>query len=251
MKRVIPIPLFVLLMFQALLCIGGCTKQRGSNTYTMPNPNTNPAPLPPASTDTGKRYLALGDSYTIGQNVHEYARFPTQTVGLLRQQGIAIRDPEYIAVTGWTTSNLKAAIATRMPQGPYDVVTLLIGVNDQYQHMDTGGYRIRFTELLNKSVELAGNRASRVFVLSIPDYSATPFVPQADKARVSKAIDWFNAINKEITLRSNIAYIDITPSTREAKDNPALVAEDGLHPSGVAYKIWADMLAPLVKKALQ
>lgn len=248
MKRGTFIPALALLMLPSLFAMAGCTKQKSYNNNSMPYSNPNPVTI---NTDSVRRYLALGDSYTIGQNVFEKDRFPAQTVTLLRQQGIAINDPEYIAVTGWTTNNLKLAINSQKPQGPYDIVTLLIGVNDQYQHLDTAGYRVRFNDLLNKSIELAGNRISRVFVLSIPDYSATPFVSTTEKPRVSKEIDWFNAINKDITLQNKIVYVDITPSTREANNNSALVATDGLHPSGVQYKIWADMLAPLIKKALQ
>jgi lysophospholipase L1-like esterase len=249
MKPVPLIPVFALLwLLPSILCVAGCTKQKSSNT--LPISSTTPPAAPAPVADSGMRYLALGDSYTIGQGVHENARFPAQTVALLRQEGFALKNPEYIAVTGWTTASHASAILRQMPQGPYDIVTLLIGVNDQYQHMDTGGYRTRFTGLLKKSVELAGNRPAKVFVLSIPDYSATPFVQEADKPRVSEQIDWFNAINKQITLQNKIAYIDITPSTREAKTDPTLVADDGLHPSGTAYKIWAEMLAPLIKQAL-
>lgn len=201
--------------------------------------------------DTGKRYLALGDSYTIGQNVAENERFPAQTVALLRAQNISIKDAQYIAVTGWTTTNLMAAINAQNPQGPFDVVTLLIGVNDQYQGVDTATYRTRFTQLLNKAVQLAGAKASHVFVLSIPDYSVTPFVQQADKARVRREVDLFNAINKQVTLLYNIAYADITSSTRQAQTNALLIANDGLHPSGSEYKKWAEMLAPLMKQVLQ
>jgi lysophospholipase L1-like esterase len=183
------------------------------------------------------------------QNVQENERFPAQAVALLRTENI--RKPEYIAVTGWTTANLLNAINTQNPQGPFDIVTLLIGVNDQYQGVDTATYRTRFTQLLNKAVQLAGAKTSRVFVLSIPDYSATPFVQQANKARVSKEIDEFNAINKQVTLQNNVAYVDITPSTREAQANPSLIANDGLHPSGVEYKKWAEMLAPLIRQALR
>jgi lysophospholipase L1-like esterase len=201
--------------------------------------------------DTGKRFLALGDSYTIGQNVAENERFPAQTITLLRAQNITIKEPRYIAVTGWTTANLISAISSQNPQGPFEAVTLLIGVNDQYQGVDTATYRTRFTQLLNKAVQLAGAKASHVFVLSIPDYSVTPFVPQPDKARVRREVDWFNAINKQVTLQNSIAYVDITPSSRQAETNPALIANDGLHPSGLEYKKWAEILAPLVKQALQ
>ncbi|MEJ7677295.1 MAG: GDSL-type esterase/lipase family protein [Segetibacter sp.] len=189
-------------------------------------------------------------SYTIGQGVQDFERFPAQTVQLLRDQDINVIDPKYIAMTGWTTANLISAINLENPSKDFDIVTLLIGVNDQYQHRDTNGYRTRFTEALNKAVDLAGGRNTHVFVLSIPDYSVTPFVSESDKARVSMQIDQFNGINKEITLQTGITYIDITPSTRQAANDASLIANDGLHPSGKEYSVWANMLAPLIKKVL-
>ncbi len=233
--------LIVLLIISLFVSFTACSK----------NNNINNSPAAMNTNDTGKRYLALGDSYTIGQSVAENERFPAQTVALLRAQNISIKDPQYIAITGWTTANLMTAINTQNPQGPFDLVTLLIGVNDQYQGVDTATYRTRFTQLLNKAVQLAGGKASHVFVLSIPDYSVTPFVQQADKARVRREVDLFNAINKQVTLQNNIAYIDITPSTRQAETNASLIANDGLHPSGLEYKKWAEMLAPLIKQVLQ
>ncbi|HEX8334533.1 MAG TPA: SGNH/GDSL hydrolase family protein [Segetibacter sp.] len=244
MKKFLFIPIFQFIVFiPALFALPACVKD---NNTPMPTDST----LTPSPTGE-KRYLALGDSYTIGQGVSTEQRFPAQTVALLRQSNIKINDPQYIAVTGWTTQNLMTAINQQNPQGPYDVVSLLIGVNDQYQRMDTGGYRTRFTQLLIKSIEIAGNRPSRVVVLSIPDYSSTPFVPAADKPRVRKEIDLFNMINKEITLKNNIKYLDITPSTREAENDPSLIADDGLHPSGKEYKKWAERLAPMIKEVLQ
>ncbi len=215
---------------------------------------STPVQTPPAgnATDTTtKTYLALGDSYTIGQSVHPQARFPAQTAALLRKEGFVIAAPVYIAATGWTTLNLAGAITTASLKPPYDLVSLLIGVNDQYQSRDTANYRSRFTSLLNKSIELSGNRPARVFVLSIPDYSATPFVAEAYKKQVSKEIDWFNTINRDVCLQRNISYSDITPSTRQALTDPSLVATDGLHPSGLEYLKWAALLAPKMKAALQ
>lgn len=200
---------------------------------------------------TNLKYLALGDSYTIGQNVQANERFPFLTVSLLNQQKFTFSEPRYIATTGWTTANLITAINNQVNLGTFDIVTLLIGVNDQYQHIDTATYRSHFTQLLKKSIELAGNRPSHVFVLSIPDYSATPFVGANDKERVHKEIDNFNAINREITLQNNIAYIDITPLTREAATDASLLADDGLHYSAKEHQKWADLLAPKILEALK
>ncbi len=205
----------------------------------------------PRSADSSKTYLALGDSYTIGQSVAMEGRFPAQTVAILRQNGLRVADPVYIAQTGWTTSNLQAAINTQNPAPTYDMVSLLIGVNDQYQRMDTAGYAIRFTQLLERAILLARGRRDRVFVLSIPDYSVTPFVPAASKQRVSTEIDAFNGINSRITTSYGVSYTNITPSSREGATNPTLIAGDGLHPSDLEYKKWAELLAPKIRTSLQ
>ena len=204
-----------------------------------------------SSADSAKTYLALGDSYTIGQSVALNERFPAQTVALLRQEGIKLSDPHYIAQTGWTTASLQQAISFQNPASHFDVVSLLIGVNDQYQRVDTGNYALRFTQLLEKAIQLAKGKRSNVFVLSIPDYSVTPYVASADKPTVKKEINWFNAINKRITLNFGVSYTDITPSSQEAESNATLLAADNLHPSGLAYKKWAEMLAPKMKAVLK
>lgn len=193
-----------------------------------------------------KRLLALGDSYTIGQSVTETDRFPNQTIRLLQAGGINMQYPaEIIAQTGWTTQNLLNGIAAASPPptGPYDLVTLLIGVNNQYQRRDTAEYRIQFTQCLMKAISFSGNRPNRVFVLSIPDYGATPF-GSSNAAQIALEIDRFNAINKEVCLQTGVSYTDITPSTRQAAFDPSLIAGDGLHPSGREYAKWAAMLAP-------
>ena len=196
-------------------------------------------------------YLALGDSYTIGQSVGEDDRFPAQTIALLKNENKLVKQPQYIATTGWTTLDLLDAIQKQNLQGPFDIVTLLIGVNDQYQHMDTAGYRLHFTECLNKAIALAGYKKDHVFVLSIPDYSVTPFAQTSDTMQIRKELDEFNAINKAITLSYDISYSDITPFTREAKTDASLIAVDGLHPSGKEYAKWAAVLAPAINNVLK
>lgn len=207
--------------------------------------------MPGDTTITGNiSWLALGDSYTIGQSVPAAERFPTQTAALLRQSGVSMGTPDYIATTGWTTSNLSNAIAAQKP-ATHDVVTLLIGVNDQYQTHDTTGYRQRFSNLLTTAIQLAKGKKDHVFVLSIPDYSVTPFAAGSDTAQIRKELDWFNVINKNVTDANGIAYLDITPSTREAAANPALLAGDGLHPSGLEYGKWAGRLVGLMLPVLR
>jgi len=229
----------------AILCLSflliGCDKKETSTSQT----NT-----PPPAT-SAKKYLALGDSYTIGQSVAETDRFPVQAKKWLAAQGFNVNEPQIIAATGWTTTNLQNAIAAQNPAGPYDLVSLLIGVNDQYQRHDTVGYRDNFLQLLNKSIQLAGGLRNHVFVLSIPDYSVTPFGQNLDTALIRLQIDQFNVINKGVTLQNNCQYLDITPSTREAINDPSLIAADGLHPSAKEYKKWADSLGPMMKIVLQ
>lgn len=207
-----------------------------------PLPTDTPAPTPtPACaprTENPLRYLALGDSYTIGESVAEAQRWPVQLVVALRDQGVNIADPEIIAKTGWTTDELAAAIATADPAGPYDLVSLLIGVNNQYRGRSEDEYRAQFVELLDTAVSLANNNPNRVFVVSIPDWGVTPFGQGRDFRGVSEAIDAFNAINREETTKRGIAYIDITPISLQVPDNPSLIAGDGLHPSGVMYTLW-------------
>lgn len=234
-------------LFLLLTFFVSCSKKGTNITVTSPPPT----PAPTTGANTAKTYLALGDSYTIGQGVQASQRFPAQTVVLLRNMGISISDPVYIAQTGWTTANLQSAIASASLLPSYDVVTLMIGVNDQYQRMDTSGYADRFAQLLQKSIQLAGNKKDRVFVLSIPDYSVTPFVSPQDKERVRNGVDNFNNVNRRITVEAGVSYTDITPSTREATTNMALIASDNLHPSGLEYKKWAEMLAPKISAVLK
>jgi lysophospholipase L1-like esterase len=212
-----------------------------------------PSPVDTIATtvDGDKTYLALGDSYTIGQGVAPNERYPVQAQQLLVGNGIKMKPPVIIATTGWTTINLGDAIKTQINQETFDVVSLLIGVNDQYQRLGLDGYKDRFSLLLKKAIQLAGNRPSRVFVLSIPDYSVTPFAKNSDIAGIRKDIDAYNLANKEITARNNCHYLDITPSTREASGDLSLLANDGLHPSGKEYRKWAERLATMMKAVLE
>ena len=212
-------------------------------------PVNNPPPPPPPGGPL-KTWLALGDSYTIGQGVDAADRFPTQTVNLLLQAGINISTPDYIAATGWTSGVLTNQIQSQNPP-QYDVVSLLIGVNDQYQTHDTTGYRQRFTGLLEKSIQLARGKKENVFVLSIPDYSVTPFAAFSDTARIRLELDWFNAINRSVTAQFQCAWLDITPSTREALYDLNLLASDRLHPSKIEYRKWAVRLLPLVQAVVR
>ena len=231
---------------KSIIAVLLCTSLFACNKF---KPTSNGYVAPYAS-GTVKKWLALGDSYTIGQGVTIAESFPAQTANLLKLSGINTDLPDYIATTGWTTDNLDAAIQTKNP-GMYDVVSLLIGVNDQYQRHDTTAYRQRFTGLLTKAIVLANGKNANVFVLSIPDYSVTPFAAGSDTALIRKEIDWFNAINKNVTAQFNCPYLDITPSTREAATDRSLIAGDGLHPSKLEYRRWANRLAPMMLPVLK
>lgn len=242
-----------MLRLYAFLAVFGCLLSCGKAVHSAPpaaSPSPAPAPLPPHPGDTtSRRFLALGDSYTIGQSVQPADRFPAQTAAGLQKNGIRALPPEYIATTGWTTYDLQQGIAAAKPAGPYDIVTLLIGVNDQYQHLDTAAYRTRFTRLLQQAVQLAGNNPKHVFVLSIPDYSVTPFGQGSQQ--ISDEISLFNNINRAITLANNISYTDITVISRNAAHDPSLTAPDGLHPSGKQYQLWADALVYTITRVFQ
>lgn len=219
--------------------------------------NNSPSPvitprdtlLPPNPIDTGARtYLALGDSYTIGQSVPLADCYPFQVAALLRADHINCKDPEILATTGWTTNALLYALSIKTAAPPYDFVTLLIGVNNQYQGLSLSEYKIQFTTLVKQSIQLAGNRASHVIVLSIPDYSVTPFAHGGNTAEISSQIDSFNDINNQVSLDYQVQYVNVTTESRKAATDPSLIATDGLHFSGKEYAIWASLLKPVMKR---
>lgn len=187
------------------------------------------------------RFLALGDSYTIGQSVPENERWPVQLANVLQSQSIATEEVRIIAQTGWRTDNLKNAIVNANLKSDYNLVSLLIGVNNQYQGGSISTYSTEFEELLQTAIELAGNNKSNVMVVSIPDYAYTPF--GNGSATISRQIDQFNAVNKNITDRYGVTYHNITPISRRGLAEPNLVASDGLHPSGGQYALWVNQIA--------
>ena len=235
-----------------LTAFAGCTKKADppvKNTVTVKTPDTI-VTAKPMYTDT-INYLALGDSYTVGEAEPQTQSFPYQLADSLRKAGyVNTNDPQIIAVTGWTTLNLITAINNHAPlQHNYSFVTLLIGVNDQYQGDTQSSYRTNFVQLLNTAIKYAGGDKTRVFVLSIPDYGVTPFANGQD-AVIGPEIDAFNAINRQESGDAGVNYVDITDISREAANNLSLVAPDGLHPSGEMYRQWMLKLLPMVETRL-
>ena len=183
------------------------------------------------------KFLALGDSYTIGESVVATERWPVQLMDSLNARGLEYLDYRIIAITGWRTDNLKEAIHDAKIKDEYTLVSLLIGVNNYYQGRTVESYKPEFEELLRTAIRIAGGATSRVFVLSIPDYGYTPF-GKNNQETISQGIDAFNAANKSITQQLGVKYINITDISRRGLTEPDLVAFDGLHPSGKMYSEW-------------
>jgi lysophospholipase L1-like esterase len=199
---------------------------------------------------TAVRILALGDSYTIGESVHADQAWPCRLAELLRAQGIATAVPTLVARTGWTTDELSAGIDAEHVSGTYDLVTLLIGVNNQYRGRAAAEYRSQLAALLDRAIGFAGFRAERVLLLSIPDWGVTPFAVHRDRAGIAAEIDAYNAVGREEASRTGARFVDITPISRRASVDPGLVAPDGLHPSGTMYAEWAQLLLPVAFAAV-
>ncbi|MBI1192169.1 MAG: SGNH/GDSL hydrolase family protein [Bacteroidetes bacterium] len=205
---------------------------------------TQPAVFPEPPTPL--RYLALGDSYTIGESVATESRWPVQLTAALQQQGLPLDSLHIIARTGWRTDELLAAVGAQNLSPDWDLVSLLIGVNNFYQGRPMDVYEAEFRALLDTAVFLAGARPDRVLVVSIPDYAYTPFgAGLPDPLAVSNGIDSFNAVNRRVALEKNVTWMNITDLSRRGLAEPALVALDGLHPSGLQYNLWVqERLAP-------
>lgn len=201
--------------------------------------------------ESGLRFLALGDSYTIGEGVAEAERWPAQLAARMRDAGVEVGEVRVVARTGWTTDELSAAMDAAELEGPYDLVSLLIGVNNQYRGRGPLEYRDEFAGLLERAIELAGGEAARVAVLSIPDWGVTPFAAQRDRALITSEIDLFNTLNAEQAARLGAGYVDVTGISRQAGEDVSLLAEDGLHPSGKMYALWAEAVAQAVLPGLQ
>ncbi len=186
------------------------------------------------------KFLALGDSYTIGESVTVDERWPVILANDLNQLDYEVSNPEIIAKTGWTTDELMDVLEKQQVATNFDLVSLSIGVNNQYRGRDLEEFRTQFIELLEMAIHYANGNAKNVFVVSIPDWSVVPFAASRDQQKISREIDQFNAIKKEETLKRNVTFVDITPISRKAKGNAEYVANDGLHFSGKMHQLWVD-----------
>jgi lysophospholipase L1-like esterase len=197
-----------------------------------------------------KTFLALGDSYTIGEQVLLTETFAYETVQQLRALDIDIAAPEIIAKTGWTTDELLTAMDNHIFSLQYNFVAVLIGVNNQYRGRDVANFEIEFDTLLKKAIVLAGNNAENVFVLSIPDWGVTPFAAEKNTIRIASDIDAYNAAVEKYANQYECVFIDITTSQRAAANDKTMLAGDGLHPSGKEYAKWATQIVLAIKKAM-
>jgi lysophospholipase L1-like esterase len=206
----------------------------------------------PAADAAATGFLALGDSYTIGEGVADGERWPQQLAALLRERGVAIAAPEIVARTGWTTDELAAAMDARTFHPPYALITLLIGVNNQYRGRDLDNYRREFHALLERAIALAGQRPQRVIVVSIPDWGVTRFgrASGRDAARIAHELDAYNAANTEIAKMLHTDYASVTDLSRVGADHTEMLVGDGLHPSAAMYRQWAQRILPRAVAAL-
>jgi lysophospholipase L1-like esterase len=230
-------------------------RELGGLVMAMGMASTAVAATAPA-TATGRGFLALGDSYTIGEAVPEAGRWPVQLAALLQARGLAIDAPRIIATTGWTTDELDAGIDAANAADPiptdHALVSLLIGVNNQYRGRPLAEYEAQFAALLERAIGFAGGEPGRVIVLAIPDWGVTPFAIQSgrDRAQIAAQLDAFNAAAARIAQARGARFVDTAPASRERGGEPAMLADDGLHPSAAMYALWADAALPAASAAL-
>ena len=237
------------LILIALASLSGCTKKGvipDTNSILIVNKITQGSPKKDAS-DT-LTFLALGDSYTIGE---ASASYPYQLTDSLNAHSFHVLFPTEIAQDGWTTDNLISAITTSgINNTKFDFVTLLIGVNDEAQGLSLSNYRVKFLQVLNMAINFANGDANRVFVLSVPDWGVTPYAKGQD-ATIGPQIDEFNAINQDESENAGANYLNITTISREAATDPSLISGDGLHPYAKMYTLWIQQLEPLIAAQLK
>ncbi len=240
MKR--PLILIQALFLSSLLLFVACTPDNGNGVNAGKTDGVGEDDGT-SGTDTARvSYLALGNSYTIGESVPESERWPLQLANRLSDETFVVEPLRIVARTGWTTQQLLDGIEQADLRASYDVVSLLIGVNNQYQGLDIGIYHTQFDSLLRKSIDFARGREEKVFVLSIPNYGVTPFAEGRDTARIRREIARYNAVADSICQDYGVRFFNITPISQRAEDDPSLVASDGLHPSGRQYRLWVEKI---------
>ena len=225
----------------SIVLFAGCSTENNKEII-----NTNPV--------VTLKYLALGDSYTIGQSVCETCRFPTQLKDSIQKSLLenTVMQSRVIALTGWTTSDLKSTLIQQNPTNDYDLVTLLIGVNNQYQNRPFSLYEQEFPDLLNRAITIAKGDKNNVIVVSIPDYAFTPFGQGfSNPQNISTQIDLYNLFAENYCAQNNITFVNITDITRQGLENPSLVAGDGLHPSKIAYSLFVERILPIALTVLE
>ena len=195
-------------------------------------------------------YLAFGDSYTIGEAVSEDQRWPVILTNKLNMEGYDVKQPLIIAKTGWTTNELQKAIEEKEPSSNYDLVSLLIGVNNQYRGYPIDQYKKEFKELLLQAITFANGDTTKVFVVSIPNYGVTPFGMEKGEDTIRQELLIYDSIADSISSEMDIPFINITPVSEKAKEDPSYIASDQLHPSGKQYKEWVELILPEVKLML-
>lgn len=234
-------------LFVVILLLG-CSKKENSPELL----GSGNEELAATSTNVPQQtYLALGDSYTIGESVSQAQSFPYLLVSKLNSRGKNFAPPRIIARTGWTTNDLQKALTTANITRKYDFVSLLIGVNNQYQGLSKSAYRSQFKDLLNRAIIYSGGKPSHVAVISIPDWGQTPFGKKSDRntQKITEDIAAFNVINKAEALARGVSYTNITPLSTRVTSDPALVASDGLHYSGKMHALWVDAIISSYNKA--
>ncbi len=233
--------------FSAFLCIqilsGACSKAQ----HLKPGPIETDPPL----MEQKVNYLALGDSYTIGEGVAENERWPVQLAEQLNRFGLATAKPRIIARTGWTTDELMAEINRQQINDTFDLVSLLIGVNNQYRGRPVSQFRAELIQLIDKAIAFAGGDTAKVFLVSIPDWGVTPFAMGRDRVRIAREIDAFNEVIQQEAALRNMLFFNITPISRQAATDLSLLAMDRLHPSGTMYRMWVDLMVPEIAKILK
>ncbi|MEM7549884.1 MAG: SGNH/GDSL hydrolase family protein [Bacteroidota bacterium] len=193
-------------------------------------------------------YLALGDSYTIGESVELKDSWPHQLVSYLNKNGYSFKEPNIIATTGWTTDELVVEIVKRSVFKKYDLVSLLIGVNNQYRGYSKKQYEQEFEYLVQRALLFADNDPEKVFIVAIPDYGVTPFGQQSNPDKIDRELIWYNNKAKEIADQYEVLFVDIFEVSKQALEDPLLTAEDNLHPSPQMYTLWVEEIIDHLKE---